>query len=460
MHVSREVGAAPARRPGTVSGVDDDDDNSQEERPCSNVNGPQVTTPSAAAYEDTDGRPPSIHLSEHVHVDVSPSATASPTQPPHEVPVQVQFPDSPDSPDSDEQPQMPRPPNTMSTTTTRTRRTTLDLPGSPIDVLYESDHKLALEGTSPKPCIVPGNALHLIDDDPSAPRSATPPSLIIVGDDPEGESEYEGEGEVGGDGPEGVGVGGGKPPAAAGTRPTPRVRFRSRVRITSGVHRHRHSHSQSGTAAPGSSTPGSSTEDSPSSSISAPLRYQADENATWGPIGKRLSGYAAGGWQRRPEGVQGQGQRQRQVQVQVQVQGQDGQRQGVYGARIGGARGRGARGGRGYHERTPLLRPSPGRTYSESEDGSEEGMGEEERTARAAMLSREEEAVFGKWPWRIFNRHVSARPVSAVGCAHAGVLQFIVVVVACRACIRLLLLGRVRLRGILNVYVALASRSL
>ncbi|KAI0762393.1 hypothetical protein C8Q74DRAFT_1206818 [Fomes fomentarius] len=298
----------------------------------------------------------------------------------------------------------------MSTTTTRTRRTTLDLPGSPIDVLYESDHKLALEGTSPKPCIVPGNALHLIDDDPSAPHSATPPSLIIVGDEPEGESEYEGEG---GD-EDGEGVGGGKPhsasrsasqPAAAGTRPTPHVRFRSRVRITSGVHRHRHSHShshsQSGTGAPGSSTPGSSTEDSPSSSISAPLRYQADENATWGPIGKRLSGYAAGGWQRRPERVQGLGQRH----VQVQVQGQDGQRQGVYGARSGGARGRGARGGRGYHERTPLLRPSPGRMYSESEDDSEEVMGEGERTARAAALSREEEAVFGKWPWRIFNRH-------------------------------------------------------
>ncbi|KAI0757598.1 hypothetical protein C8Q80DRAFT_1134355 [Daedaleopsis nitida] len=74
----------------------------------------------------------------------------------------------------------------------------------------------------------------------------------------------------------------------------------------------------------------------------------------------------------------------------------------------GGGGGAGLRGGaRGYTERTPLLRPSPRRTYSESEDEGSEGMGEGERVARAAALRREEEAVFGKWPLRMFNRHVS-----------------------------------------------------
>ncbi|KAI0735867.1 hypothetical protein C8Q76DRAFT_766117 [Earliella scabrosa] len=268
---------------------------------------------------------------------------------------------------------MPRPP---ATTATRARRMTLDLPSSPIDVLYESDTKLSLEGTSPKPCIVPGNALHLIDDDPAAPRSATPPSVIIVGDESEQgpeDTDEDGEGE------EERERDGSQPP-----RPVPRVRFRSRVRITSGVHRHRHSHSVASVVG-GGSTPASSTEDSPSSSISAPLRYQADDNTAWGPIGKRLNGYS---WQRR--GQPGQGQGQGQVQVS--------------GARTAGLGqgGRGARGGRRYNERTPLLRPAP---YSESEDEASEDMADEERAARAAALRKEEEAVFGKWPWRIFNRH-------------------------------------------------------
>ncbi|RDX51514.1 hypothetical protein OH76DRAFT_1454793 [Lentinus brumalis] len=252
---------------------------------------------------------------------------------------------------------------------------TLDLPSSPIEVLFESDHKLALEGTSPKPCIVPGNALHLIDDDPDAPRSATPTSVIIVGD----ESEHGGDVETDMDGDEGEGHRSeSQPPPSNPVRPTPRVRFRSRVRITSGVHRHRHSMS-----ATGGSTPGSSTSDSPSSSISAPLRYQADENGAWGPIGRRLSAYAsAGGWQRRMHAGQDQG------------------------AIVNGAQGAGTRGARGHSERTPLLGPPAGRhVYSGSEDDDPGSMGEDERTIRAAALRREEEAVFGRWPWRIFNRH-------------------------------------------------------
>ncbi|KAM5542181.1 hypothetical protein V8D89_004054 [Ganoderma adspersum] len=342
---------------------------------------PQPQPQSEAAIASSDGRPPSIHLSE------DPSSSVSPDP----------------APDA-----MPRPP----VSAPRARRPTLDLPGPPLD-LYSTDHKLVLESTSPKPCIVPGNALHLIDDDPAAPRSATPPSVIIVGNEsehgaePESDGDFDmvegmglGEGEGLGEGDDGegarIGIGrsASQPPGATGmgagngtVHPAPRVRFRSRVRITSGVHRHRHS-----VSATGGSTPGSTTSDSPSSSISAPLRYQADENAAWGPIGKRLSSYAAsGGWQKR-------------TQPQVRVQRYDGQPNGVRGE---ATRGRGGlRGARGYSERTPLLRPPAGRgVHSEDEDEDSQGMSEEERTMRASALRREEEAVFGKWPWRIFNRH-------------------------------------------------------
>ena len=363
--------------------------------------GPEPEPEPAAAIassSSSDGRPPSIHLGED----------------PSNVNGNSNGDGDGDRSGSSSTDAMPRPPLSAP----RARRPTLDLPGPPPLDLYSTDHKLALESTSPKPCIVPGNALHLIDDDPAAPRSATPPSVIIVGDESEHGAEPESDGDFDmvegtaleeGDDGEGAGVGVGmgmgtgrsasQPPGATGpgtgngtVRPAPRVRFRSRVRITSGVHRHRHS-----VSATGGSTPGSTTSDSPSSSISAPLRYQADENAAWGPIGKRLSSYAAsGGWQKR-------------TQPQVRVQHYDGQPNGVRGE---ATRGRGGlRGARGYTERTPLLRPPAGRgVHSEDEDEDSQGMSEEERTMRASALRREEEAVFGKWPWRIFNRHVSARP--------------------------------------------------
>ncbi|KAI0358816.1 hypothetical protein OH77DRAFT_1420298 [Trametes cingulata] len=261
----------------------------------------------------------------------------------------------------------------------------LPAPDAPLDILYDADHKLALEGTSPKPCIVPGNALHLIDDDPAAPRSQTPPSVIIIagenGDIHEAESCADEEVTT----PEG-----GRTSSQPPTRPTgPRVRFRSRVRITSGLHRHRHS------TTGGTPTPCSSASDSPSSSISAPLRYQADENGAWGPLGKRLSAYAAaGGWQRRTQVSQ-----QQRVQVSQPTE-----------TRPGGRIRHGGKGGRSYNERTPLLRPGRQRPYTEEEededaDRRDDQLSAEERSMRAAALRREEEAVFGKWPWRIFNRH-------------------------------------------------------
>lgn len=255
---------------------------------------------------------------------------------------------------------------------------TINLDEEPIDVLY--NRKLSLEDAAQRPCIVPGNALHLIDDDPS-PRSQTPSSVIIVADVPrsshdQAPAEREGDRNMS------------QPPPPP--RPAPRVRFRSRVRITSGVHKHRHSASAGGARnANASGTPCSSASDSPSSSISAPLRYQADENATWGPLGKRLSAYAgAGGWQKRgavsPQHKQERVRRPHGAARASSVAGSD--------------------------ERTPLVHNARRTAYVDPQDDLREGDEDdgEDRAMRAAALRREHDAVFGKWPWRLFNRHVSA----------------------------------------------------
>ncbi|KZT08963.1 uncharacterized protein LAESUDRAFT_811060 [Laetiporus sulphureus 93-53] len=257
------------------------------------------------------------------------------------------------------------------------RSMTIELPNEPIDVMY--DHKLSVEDHSPKPCIVPGNALHLIDDDPS-PRSQTPSSVIIVSNDlvdslphqdPSKDTERSSS----------------EPPPPA--RPTPRVRFRSRVRITSGVHRHRKSVSDQ----PPRSTASSSGSGSPSSSISAPIRYHADENATWGPIGRRLSALAN---VKRPPASPT-----------------------LNGTGAGGAP---RPGGNGHaDERTSLVRSGRHPAYVDPYDGSSrlrEDEEYEEELLRAETLRRQEEAVFGAWPQRLFNRYVRNSPKSmrAVDC--------------------------------------------
>lgn len=253
------------------------------------------------------------------------------------------------------------------------------LPAHP-DMAALFEQKLAIEGASPKPCIVPGNALQLIDDDPAASRAHTPASVILL--DPE-------------HAPAGSADSSAEPEPEPTRRPIPRVRFRSRVRITSGVRRSR---AVSEPVPPGAS-PASSASDSPSSSISAPLRWQADENAAWGPLGRRLSAYAhQNGWQKRvPSAPRSQlrpnGHHRQQPQAKAKVD-----------------------------ERTPLVRPGRHVSYvdagldgggdaddervveDEFEDSDEE-MGQES-ALRAAALKREEDAVFGQWPWRVFNRHV------------------------------------------------------
>ena len=84
-------------------------------------------------------------------------------------------------------------------------------------------------------------------------------------------------------------------------------------------------------------------------------------------------------------------------------------------------------------ERTPLIRP--GRSNIAYVDSGLDGGGEAddeaavdgemdssddeteaENTLRAAALKRQEEATFGRWPWRVFNRHV--RPSFLLGVTH------------------------------------------
>ncbi|PCH33093.1 hypothetical protein WOLCODRAFT_147196 [Wolfiporia cocos MD-104 SS10] len=244
----------------------------------------------------------------------------------------------------------------------RPRQMTIELPAAPIEVVL--DRKLSLEDHSPKPCIAPGNALHLIDDDPS-PRSQTPTSVIVLAAEDTAEDGRAAAAESDRSASE--------PPPAA--RPAPRVRFRSRVRITSGVHRHRHGvggpdgqpHAGSGTGTP------SSGSESPSSSISAPLRYHADENAAWGPLGRRLSAYANATRPKRMLVVQGDG------------AGDDGH----------------------LGERAPLVRSARRARYAatDNEDSRLREEEEFEEELRAAALREQEDAFFGPWPQRLLNRH-------------------------------------------------------
>ncbi|KAI0706201.1 hypothetical protein BC835DRAFT_1403626 [Cytidiella melzeri] len=242
--------------------------------------------------------------------------------------------------------------------------------------------KLAIEGASPKPCIVPGNALQLIDDNPAASRSHTPSSVIILDDDVHPPEHSLDSSADQGDHP--------------APRPVPRVRFRSRVRITSGLRRSKHIGNPT-------SSPSSSASGSPSSSISAPIRWQADENGAWGPLGRRLNAYA-------------------------QAHGRSKRSPAVLRAQQPLARAK-------MDERTPLVKPGRHVAYVDSgldgggdadderaidgEESEDEGV-EGDSALRAAALKREEDATFGKWPWRLLNRHWwwwHAEPVLCVCCA-------------------------------------------
>lgn len=263
-------------------------------------------------------------------------------------------------------------------------------------------------GASPKPCIVPGNALQLIDDDPaSASRSHTPSSVIVLEDD----APHDGAPVA----PDASADSSADADAAAPRRPVPRVRFRSRVRITSGLRRSRHAGSLGAGDVPGAS-PASSASDSPSSSISAPLRWHADEHGAWGPLGRRLSAYAQqNGWQKRvpsagPRNGNGAA-RPPATHRQPQPRGKMDERAPLvrHGRHVAYVDA-GLDGGRDADDERLL--------EGEYEDSDEES--ERDHALRKAALQREEEAVFGSWPWRLFNRHWwwwHAEPVVCCLCA-------------------------------------------
>ena len=138
------------------------------------------------------------------------------------------------------------------------------------------------------------------------------------------------------------------------------VRFHSRVRITSGL---RHSR--------GVRSLDSSDSDSPSSSISAPLRYRSHDTDPRGPLGQRISRLASQALQKR--------------------------RVAAAAATRSAARG---------GEYTPLDPAGfPIVTYGATRDHSYRNDVDSER--RSQIDAHSEEIAFGRWPWRALNRHVS-----------------------------------------------------
>jgi hypothetical protein len=139
--------------------------------------------------------------------------------------------------------------------------------------------------------------------------------------------------------------------------PFAHVRFHSRVRITSGM---RHSR--------GTRSLDSSDSDSPSSSISAPLRYRSRDADPRGPLGQRISRLAAQALQKR--------------------------RAAAAAITTSAAR---------DEEYAPLVPASfPVVTYGATRDQGSGNNADSERRSQTDLHS--EEIAFGRWPWRALNR--------------------------------------------------------
>ena len=249
-------------------------------------------------------------------------------------------------------------------------------PSLEVPIIVPRERNITQEGSSPS-TILPGNALqlHLADGGPDGIFGSTPTATPF----PSSYSSNNPTATAFNQPPlPSISLDDDQPPTVATRHSIPRVHFRSRVRITSGLHSSSRSRNQDGmgrnpTADGGISTANTSASGSPSSSISAPLRYQADENNVLGPLGKRINSLA---------------------QTRNKRNGQ------LRRATIGSS----------VSERTPFLRASEygpvpdythqrrerGRIGSESDDGDS-----------TSGLKREEDVVFGRWPWRAFNRHAS-----------------------------------------------------
>ena len=172
-----------------------------------------------------------------------------------------------------------------------------------------------------------------------------------------------------------------------------RVRFRSRVRIASGLNRHRHSLLGVDYLSPNYS-PESSISGSPSSSISVPLRTQTDEQVGkpgWGTLGQRVSLFAKGQMERS---------RRREQREQLGP-GAPSLRKGVERGGFGGGEALVIPYYAHITEETPLL-------SSSARNGSCSDL---TRGNEASHLAREIGMVFGPWPSRLANYHVSFIPV-------------------------------------------------
>ncbi|KAF9471304.1 hypothetical protein BDN70DRAFT_888283 [Pholiota conissans] len=171
-----------------------------------------------------------------------------------------------------------------------------------------------------------------------------------------------------------------------------RVRFRSRVRITSGLNRHRHksSYSEHQESPHVSFSRSSSLSGSPSSSISAPLRNQAEDEVGkpgWGTLGQRVSILTQGNSHRRKQREQreqAQAQALLAKSVQLGISLPSGRHQ--YGA----------------DERTPLITSSSPYLYVRHNG---EVTSSEESAEEAERFARDVDIVFGPWPARLWNHH-------------------------------------------------------
>lgn len=246
-----------------------------------------------------------------------------------------------------------------------------------VPIIASRERDVIQEGSSPS-TILPGNALqlHLADGRPDGVFGSTPTATSFSSS-----CSSNNLAAAAIDQPQVLpaSLDNDQTPTVVARHSVPRVHFRSRVRITSGLHssgrsRNRDGTNRNSTADHGIETANTSASGSPSSSISAPLRYQADENNVLGPLGKRINSLA-----------QTRNKRNGQLRRAANV-------------------------GSPASERTPFLRaseygPVPNYTRQRRERGrmGSEGEGEDSTSGP----KREEEIMLGRWPWRMFNRHAS-----------------------------------------------------
>lgn len=242
-----------------------------------------------------------------------------------------------------------------------------------VPIIASRERSVTQEGSSPS-TILPGNALqlHLADGGLDGVCGSTPTATSFSSSSSSNNPSATNHPPV-----PVISLDDEQTPTVAVRRPMPKVHFRSRVRITSGLHSSGRSRNRDGTGRDstfedGIDTANTSASGSPSSSISAPLRYQADENNVLGPLGKRINSLA-------------QARNKRNGQLRRAA-------------------------GSSVSERTPFLRaseygPIPDYTRQRRERSWVSGESEDESPANG--LKREEEVMFGRWPWRVFNRHAS-----------------------------------------------------